>query len=140
MILMIRFRKSAVVTAASACTVLAAALVSIAPSASAQVWRVTVSAGTSVGLGSSQYGSGCAYAVTVEGRPGDAAWFYDTGAFGTFSPQTVTIGSDGRASTSWTPQVSGWHRIYADSYYGAAATDSFQVGTGINLGSACVVV
>ncbi|MEV6769554.1 hypothetical protein AB0N05_13095 [Nocardia sp. NPDC051030] len=136
---MIRFRKSALATTATTFAALAAAAVLIAPSADAQVWRVSVASGSSIGLGSSQYGSGCSYTVTVEGRSGDTAWFYDTGAYGTFSPQSVTIGSNGQATTSWTPQASGWHRIYADSYYGAAATDSFQVGTGINLGSACVV-
>lgn len=134
---MIRYRISAFAASVAA---VAAALVLVAPSASAQVWRVDVSAGTSIGLGTSQYGSGCSYTVTVQGRPGDWAGFYDLGAYGTFSPQSVTIGSDGRASTSWTPQASGWHQIYVDSYFGQASTSSFTVGTGINLGSACVVI
>ncbi|MEU0539797.1 hypothetical protein ABZ319_07990 [Nocardia sp. NPDC005978] len=137
MIAMIRYRTSVFAAGLAA---LAGALVLTAPGASAQVWRVDVSAGTSIGLGTSQYGAGCSYTVTVQGRPGDAAWFYDIEGYGTFSPQTVVIGTDGRASTSWTPQAAGWHRIYADSYYGSAATGSITVGTGINLGSACVVV
>ncbi|MGX1808372.1 hypothetical protein ACWIGI_21855 [Nocardia sp. NPDC055321] len=134
---MIRYRTSALAAAVAA---LAGTLVLTAPGANAQVWRVDVSAGTSIGLGTSQFGSGCSYTVTVQGRPGDGAWFYDVEGYGTFSPQWVSIGADGRASTTWTPHSAGWHRIYADSYYGGASSGSINVGTGINLGSACVVV
>ncbi|WP_067537349.1 hypothetical protein [Nocardia crassostreae] len=137
---MIGSRTSAFATAATTFAALTATLALTAPAAHAAVWRVDVSPGASIGLGSLRYGSSCSYTVTVEGRPGDAAWFHDIGAYGTFSPQSVTIGSNGRATTNWTPQVAGWHRIYADSYFGQASTDYFEVGTCINLGSACVVL
>ncbi|NNH68775.1 hypothetical protein HLB23_02605 [Nocardia uniformis] len=133
-----RLRKSAL-TATTTFAAMAAAVVLAAPGATAQVWRVNVSAGSSIGLGISQYGTGCPYTVTVEGRSGDTAWLYDVGAYGTFDPQTITIGTNGRATSTWTPQTTGWHRIYADSYYGSAQSTDIQVGTGINLGSACVV-
>ncbi|MFD0000467.1 hypothetical protein [Nocardia sp. NPDC127526] len=137
---MIRSRTSAFATAATTFAALASAAVLIAPAAHAEVWRVDVSSSNSISLGGPRYGSGCSYTVTVEGRSGDSAWFYDIGAYGTFNPQSVTIGRDGRATTTWTPQATGRHRIYADSYWGSAATDYFEVGTGINLGSACVVL
>ncbi|MBL1077118.1 hypothetical protein JK358_22220 [Nocardia sp. 2] len=137
---MIRSRTSAFATLTTALAAIAAALVLAAPNASAFVWRVDVSPGLAVGLGTSQYGSGCSYTVTVQGWSGDHAWLYDTGGFGTFNPQTVTIGSDGRGTSTWTPHTTGWHRVWADSYYGGAGSDWINVGTGINLGSACVVL
>lgn len=135
---MLRFRKSAL-TALTTFAAMAAAVILVAPNATAQVWRVDVSAGSAIGLGTSQFGTGCSYTVTAEGRSGDSVWFYDLGAYGTFNPQSTTVGSNGRATTTWTPQATGWHRIWADSYYGSAGSGDIQVGTGINLGSACVV-
>ncbi|WP_157556913.1 hypothetical protein [Nocardia acidivorans] len=115
----------------------AAALVLAAPNASAYVSGVTVSSGSSINLGSGNYGTNCAYTITVNGSPNEYVWLYDSNG-STLSPQQFSLGSGGTATSSWTPTSTGTHVIQAWSYNGSQWT-TVQVGTGINLGSACVV-
>lgn len=133
---MFRFRKSAL-TATTSFAAMAAAVILAAPNASAWVSNVSVSSGNSFGLGSAQYGTNCSYTVTVEGSAYESVWLFSTNA-GTFNPQNFNLGSGGKGTTSWTPTSTGWHGIQAWSYNGSQWT-WVNVGTGINLGSACVV-
>ncbi|MFE5286167.1 hypothetical protein ACFRAQ_14485 [Nocardia sp. NPDC056611] len=130
---MIRSRTSAVSVFAT-CLAAAAALVLGAPDASAYVSSVTIATGTSIGGG---YGTNCAYTVTVNGSPNEYVWLYDS-ASATFSPQQFSLGSGGTATSSWTPTSTGTHYVQAWTYNGSQWA-TVTVGTGINLGSACVV-
>ncbi|MFI6865869.1 hypothetical protein [Nocardia sp. NPDC050406] len=133
---MVRFRKSAL-TATTTFAAMAAAVVLAAPNATAYVSNVSVASGNSIGLGSAQYGTNCSHTVTVEGSAWESVWLYSTNA-GTFNPQSFNLGSSGRATSTWTPSNTGWTGIHAWSYGGDRWT-WVNVGTGINLGSACVV-
>ncbi|MCU1647222.1 MAG: hypothetical protein JWN03_7497 [Nocardia sp.] len=132
---MIRFRKSALAVTTLAAA--AAALVLAAPDASAYLNSVNVSSGSSIPLGSGGYGTNCSYTVTVNGSPYEQVWLYDTNT-ATFGQQQFNLGSGGTGTSSWTPTSTGQHFIEAWSYNGQQWAQ-VQVGTGINLGSACVV-
>ncbi|GAB2512773.1 hypothetical protein [Nocardia heshunensis] len=130
---MIRSRKSAL-TAFTTFVAAGAALVLTAPDAGAYVTSVTVATGSSIGGG---YGTNCSYTVTVNGSPNEYVWLYDS-ASGSFNPQQFSLGSGGTATSSWTPTATGQHYVQAWSYNGSQWA-LVTVGTGINLGSACVV-
>ncbi|AYF75357.1 hypothetical protein D7D52_17455 [Nocardia yunnanensis] len=130
---MIRSRKSAL-TALTTFAAAGAALVLAAPDAAAYVSGVSVASGTSIGGG---YGTNCSYTVTVNGSPNEYVWLYDS-ASATFNPQQLSLGSGGSATSSWTPTSTGQHFVQAWSYNGSQWAQ-VSVGTGINLGSACLV-
>ncbi|MTE16364.1 hypothetical protein [Nocardia aurantiaca] len=64
-------------------------------------------------------------------------WLYDSGA-AAFSPQQFSLGSGGTATSTWTPTSTSVHSVQAWTYNGSQWA-VVTVGTGINLGSACVV-
>lgn len=133
---MLRSQKS-ILSVTTTLAALTAAVVLTAPDASASVWNVSVAPGASVGLGGTQYGTSCSYTVTVEGTAFENVWF-DDNIGGTVNPGTVNLGSSGRATVTWMPYVPGWHRIDAWTPHNDMGA-WVNVGTGINLGSACVV-
>ncbi|UGT42850.1 hypothetical protein LTV02_05455 [Nocardia yamanashiensis] len=134
MINLIRNRKPALTALLCAA---AAALLWTAPGASAYVTSVAVSSGSSINLGGGNYGTNCSYTVTVNGSPNEYVWLYDS-ATATFGTQQFSLGSGGTGTSSWTPTSTGTHYIQAWTYNGSQWA-VVQVGTGINLGSACVV-
>ncbi|MEU0545132.1 hypothetical protein [Nocardia sp. NPDC005978] len=127
---MFGFRKSAFV--ATAFTATAAALLWSAPQASAYVTSVTVTS-TSGG----KYGTGCSYKVTVKGSASENIWLYDSAAAG-FDPQQLVLDATGTGTSTWSPTSTGTHYVQAWSYNGSQWA-TLEVGTGTNLGSACLV-
>lgn len=115
----------------------AAALTLAAPAASADVTSVTVSSGSSFGS-SNMHGTGCEYTVTASVNSYGPVYFYDNGQF---LGEAYSFGW--QAQHTWTPTTTGTHVLSAWQPYGG--TDMpidlpVEVATGINLGSACVVL
>ncbi|MGV9667444.1 hypothetical protein [Nocardia niigatensis] len=133
---MIRSRKSAL-TALTTFAAAAAALVLAAPDAGAYVTSVTVSNGSAISLGGG-HGTNCSYTLTVNGSPNEYVWLYDS-VSATFNPQQFSLGSGGTATSTWTPTATGIHYVQAWSYNGSQWA-TVTVKTGMNLGSACVVI
>ncbi|QIS12075.1 hypothetical protein [Nocardia arthritidis] len=114
-----------------------AALVCTAPAAPAAVTSITITPGMSFGS-SSQYGTGCSYTATANATPGDVIGFFDP--TGSFDPSGwVTVSDSGSVTATWRPAVPGNHTLYAVRSTGEYVQTSVAVGTGINLGPACVV-
>ena len=129
---MSRYRTSA----RTVTVVAAAALLWAAPPASASVSSVTI-AGNSLDLGGGKYGTNCSYTVTVEGSANEYVWLYDSSA-STFDPQQFALSAGGSGTATWTPTATGTHYVQAWTYNGSQWAVA-EVGTGINLGSACAV-
>ncbi|WP_141717471.1 hypothetical protein [Nocardia altamirensis] len=127
-------RKSAVTGFALAAL---AALLWTAPDASAYVTSVTVSSASSIDLGGGKHGTTCAYTVTVTGSANEYVWLYDSNA-ATFGTPQFSLGATGTGTSTWTPTATGTHYVQAWSYNGSQWA-VIEVGTGVNLGSACVV-
>ncbi|MCX5045806.1 hypothetical protein OG921_21805 [Aldersonia sp. NBC_00410] len=112
----------------------AAALVLTAPMASAEATDINVAPS----LGSSQFGTGCTYDVTVAVNAATPVYLYDNGVSVTPAPVQA---SGGTAPFKWTPTTPGAHTLTAYQGPNYIAKDHLvQVGNGINLGSACVVL
>ncbi|WP_327141040.1 hypothetical protein [Nocardia sp. NBC_01327] len=126
------FKSRQLTFVATALAASAAALLCSAPQASAYVTSVTV---TSSGGG--KYGTGCSYKVTVTGSANEYIWLYDS-ATSTFDPQQFALDATGTATSTWTPSSTGTHYVQAWSYNGSQWA-TIEVGTGTNLGSACLV-
>jgi hypothetical protein len=113
----------------------AAALVLAAGPASAAATSLSVNPGPM----SSGIGTSCTYEVTavVNGPITEPVYFYDLDG----SWSTNATASGGKATVRWTPTTPGQHvlRAYQFGPYGSADT-IVQVGNGVNLGSACVVL
>ncbi|MCM6778820.1 hypothetical protein NDR87_35630 [Nocardia sp. CDC159] len=123
-------------TGAAALGVAATVTALAAPQAAATVTALEVAPGLS--LGSHKYGTGCSYTVTA--RVDDntkTVYFFEQGqgpsGFADAKP------SNGVATATWTPSSTKITYIYA-LQPGATTVVSaaVDVGTGINLGSACV--
>lgn len=127
---MFTLRRSAF--AATALTASAAALLCTAPHASAYVTSVTVSS-----TGGGKYGTGCPYQVTIKGSANENVWLYDSAA-SSFAPQQLVLDATGTSASTWTPSSTGTHYVQAWSYNGSQWA-TLEVGTGTNLGSACLV-
>ncbi|MFI6165286.1 hypothetical protein ACIBCN_00730 [Nocardia sp. NPDC051052] len=125
---------------------LTAAIALAAPTAGASVTRVDVAPGLSFGSSGGGYGAGCSYTVTATARPGATVTFLDDVEGGrtidTFKPVTQVADASGKASTTWTPAKKGKHDIWAAEYIQGESyiMTTVNVGTGINLGPACVVL
>ncbi|KZM73527.1 hypothetical protein AWN90_33455 [Nocardia terpenica] len=117
-----------------------------APDAVADVTAVEVAPGMSFGS-SGVYGTGCSYTITATAKPGTSVLFIDevggVRTQETLRPPGAPTGDTGKAQTVWTPDRAGVHTIWAGEYPtpGAAiVTSEVNVGTGINLGPACLVL
>ncbi|MFJ4654076.1 hypothetical protein ACIP5Y_22655 [Nocardia sp. NPDC088792] len=135
MIDMIRHRKS--IVAAAALAAAATSLVLAAPDAAADVNSVTVT-GTSLSLGVDRFGTGCSYTVQVNGSPYEDVYLNDSNG-ASFGQQQLRLDNSGNASTTWSPTSTGTHVITAWSWRGGPQFAWEQVGSGLDLGSACVV-
>ncbi|MFI7530367.1 hypothetical protein [Nocardia salmonicida] len=128
--------------AVSAIGAVAATLALAAPQSAATVSSVAVDSGFSFGSTTS-FGTGCSYKVTVAVSGSDRVYFYDNGGFASFNPSSV-IPTSGTVETTWTPATPGSHAITATQFVGgmpsSAGQGLFSVGTGINTGSACLVM
>ncbi|WP_182359789.1 hypothetical protein [Tomitella gaofuii] len=117
--------------------VTATALVLTAPNASAHVQSLSVAPGMGFGsLGAGPYGTGCAYDVTAQAEHGNEVDFFDNGVYigSAWAP-----GSLGPVTISWTPASAGTHVLVADDGF-QSATQTVEVGNGVNLGSVCLVL
>ncbi|QIS22015.1 hypothetical protein [Nocardia terpenica] len=122
-----------------------AAIVLGAPQASAAVTRIDIASGLSFGV--APYGTGCSYTITATAQSGTAVAFYDVdeqgnGTRDSFSTSMPQLDASGKATTTWRPITKGQHRILAQEFPtgDATATTNATVGTGINLGIACIVL
>lgn len=128
-------------TAATA--LLAAALVlTAAPDAAAAVTGLQAFPGTpAVSWGpQSQYGTGCTYTLTATVTGYGPVSFADWTGAATFYPSNYIHPGGGKATVSWTPNQPGWHRISAYQTSAGGPAIDLLVGTGVNTGSACVVL
>ncbi|MFI6214141.1 hypothetical protein ACIBCD_19295 [Nocardia brasiliensis] len=115
-----------------------AALVVAAPAAPATVNAVGVAPGLSFGS-STAFGTSCTYIATATATPGDVVGFFDP--TGTFDPGGwITVPSSGTVTAKWTPLVPGNHTVYAVRNEGEFVSTQASVGTGVNLGFACLVL
>lgn len=132
---MIRHRKS--VVAATALAAAVTSLVLAAPDAAAEVNSVTVT-GASLSLGVDRFGTGCSYTVQVTGSPYEDVSLFDSSS-ASFGQRQLRLDNSGNASTSWSPTATGTHVITAWARRGGPQFAWEQVGSGLDLGSACVV-
>lgn len=134
-------------TGAAVAALFATVLVAPTVHAAGTVTSLNASPGTpgqSVGL-TSQYGTNCTYTLTAAVGDYHNVTFTDTGA-ATFSP-SATVSPDydshtnrGQATVSWTPTAPGQHHLFAEQYPNGSLAIDVLVGTGINAGSACLVL
>ncbi|WP_330180726.1 hypothetical protein OHB26_30620 [Nocardia sp. NBC_01503] len=132
---------------AAAAMLFATVLVAPTVHAAGTVTSLNASPGSpaqSVGL-TSQYGSNCTYTLTAAVGDYHNVRFTDTGA-ATFAPNATVIPyydshtSRGQATVSWTPTAPGQHHLYAEQYPNGSLAIDLLVGTGVNTGSACLVL
>ncbi|APA97737.1 hypothetical protein NS506_03687 [Nocardia seriolae] len=101
--------------------------------------------GWSVGV-TSRFGTNCTYTLTADVSDYHDVAFRDTTSTAIFSPgATIKPRFDihtltGQATVSWTPTQPGWHHLYVEQYPNGYAAADVLVGTGINTGSACLVL
>ncbi|UGT61077.1 hypothetical protein [Nocardia asteroides] len=116
----------------------AAVLAIAAAPAGAEITGITVEPGISSGS-SSPYGTGCAYTVTANAAPGEYVSFYDSQRGSFDPPWAIPVGPSGIATAIWTPQERGAHTLHAVQIGGEKSV-RVEVGTGIDLGIACLVL
>lgn len=112
--------------------------VALAPSASATVTGVTIESGTT--LGTHSQGTGCSYTVTATvDDDTKTVFFFEEGQGPTGFASAKPV--DGVAEVTWTPSKAGISYIYAVQPDAWPETRlPVDVGTGVNLGSACLAV
>ncbi|MVU77603.1 hypothetical protein GPX89_10170 [Nocardia sp. ET3-3] len=133
---------------------IAAALLSIgaltaAPGhATGTVTDLSLTAGTpgwSFGA-TTRVGTNCTYTLTADVSDYHDVTFRDTTGASVFSPSTTIQPTfdvhtlTGQATVSWTPTQPGSHHLYIEQYPNGSAAADVLVGTGINTGSACLVL
>ncbi|MFD6220711.1 hypothetical protein [Nocardia asteroides] len=128
----------AIRAAATVGVVVAAAAATLAPAASATVTSIGIE--PSVTLGAHRYGTTCTYnvSVTVDDDT-KRVYFFEEGQGPSGFADAMPSG--GVAKTTWTPSRPGITYIYAvqpDAW--PETRQVVDVGTGIDLGSACVAV
>ncbi|MFE9578463.1 hypothetical protein ACFYO1_18880 [Nocardia sp. NPDC006044] len=148
-------RKSnrAAATTVAALSALAAAVAFAAPQAGATVTSVHVDKGQSFGSSADARGTGCSYPIVVNTDPGKKVVVLDqigddpnTADYKQFQPYELVADASGAARSTWTPDRKGPHKIVvlelrADEDYDVySPRTAMNIGTGINLGPACVVL
>ncbi|MFI6166181.1 hypothetical protein ACIBCN_05275 [Nocardia sp. NPDC051052] len=129
---------------------LAAVVAFAAPQAGATVTSLGVDTGQSFGSSAGPTGTSCSYAVAAKTDPGQEVVFLDEVnaqvSHGVFRPAVVTADAAGVARSTWIPSQKGQHNIWVveyrsdDDYDAYSHDDPITVGTGINVGPACVVL
>ncbi|MFD5174690.1 hypothetical protein ACFWM1_02670 [Nocardia sp. NPDC058379] len=125
-------------TATVAVGVVAGVTAVLAPAASATVTSIGIA--PSVTLGAHRYGTTCTYdvSVTVDDNT-KRVYFFEEGQGPSGFADAMPV--DGVAETTWTPSKPGITYIYAvqpDAW--PETRQVVDVGTGIDLGSACVAL
>ncbi|PXX62225.1 hypothetical protein DFR70_10792 [Nocardia tenerifensis] len=132
---------------------LAAAIAVAAPHAGATVTSIRVDKGQSFGSSADARGTGCSYPVTVNTDPGKTVVLLDqigddpqSADYKQFQPYELVADASGAARTTWIPDRKGPHKIVVlellegDDFEVYGLRNAMNVGTGINLGPACVVL
>ncbi|MFC9435376.1 hypothetical protein [Nocardia sp. NPDC057030] len=135
---------------AATLSVIAAAIALAAPQAGATVTSVRIERGQGFGSSESARGTGCAYRVIAQTEPGREVAFLDEIdndlSPTSFGPAFVVADPSGAASTTWTPTKKGQHylwvveRVSDEKGEGYSTDTPLTIGTGINVGPACVVL
>ncbi|MCU1644078.1 MAG: hypothetical protein JWN03_4353 [Nocardia sp.] len=118
--------------------VLASVTAVIAPAASATVTSIAIAPGAT--LGTHHYGTTCSYTVTVNVDDNtQPVFFFEEGQGPSGFAETMPSG--GVATATWIPSSTKITYIYAVQPNATAQIrQPVDVGTGINLGSACAAV
>lgn len=117
---------------------LAPALVVTAPAAPAAITDFDLAPGAGGGSAVAPYGTHCTYLATATAEPGEYVSFYDSQKGSFDPPGAVLVGKSGTATAEWTPDVPGTHTLHAANIAGEQSLE-VEVGSGLNLGSACPV-
>ncbi|MFE6860239.1 hypothetical protein [Nocardia sp. NPDC057668] len=121
---------------AAALTAAACASILAAPTASATVTGIAIAPGLTLGLHSQ--GTGCSYTITATVDDNSKrVYFYEEGQGPSGFADAQPVG--GEAKVTWTPTSTKPTYIYAFQP-GATAQirQPVDIGTGVNLGSACL--
>jgi hypothetical protein len=118
---------------------LAPALVVTAPAAPAAITDFELAPGTGGGSATAPYGTHCTYTATATAEPGEYVSFYDSQKGSFDPPGAIPVGESGTVTAEWTPEVSGTHNLHAVNI-GSEQSLEVEVGSGLNLGSACPVL
>ncbi|MFC8044581.1 hypothetical protein [Nocardia sp. NPDC057353] len=123
-------------TLAGAAALVLSAVALAAPSASAAVTGIAVAPGLT--LGTHDYGTGCSYTVTATvDDDTQRVYFFEEGQGPTGFADAAPV--DGTATVTWTPSRTATTYIYAvQPGWSEILRYPVDIGTGINLGSACV--
>ncbi|WP_327149311.1 hypothetical protein [Nocardia sp. NBC_01329] len=126
-------------TAASVMGALAAALVVAAPHASAAITEFELAPGSGTGSSPAPYGTHCAYTASATAEPGEYVSFYDSQKGSFDPPGAILVGASGTVTAQWSPETPGTHTLHAVNI-GSEQSLQVEVGSGLNLGSACPVL
>lgn len=78
-------------------------------------------------------------ALVVTAEPGEYVGFYDSQQGSFDPPGAIPVGESGTVTAEWPPEVSGTHNLHAVNI-GSEQSLEVEVGSGLNLGSACPVL
>ena len=118
---------------------LAAALVVTAANAPAAVTEFELAPGSGTGSSPAPYGTHCTYTATATAEPGGYVSFYDSQKGSFDPPGAILVGDSGTVTAEWTPETPGTHNLHAVNI-GSEQSLQVEVGSGLNLGSACPVL
>ncbi|MEV0105895.1 hypothetical protein AB0H42_06080 [Nocardia sp. NPDC050799] len=118
---------------------LAPALVVTAPDALAAVTDFELAPGAGAGSATAPYGTHCTYTASATAEPGEYVSFYDSQKGSFDPPGAILVGESGTVTADWTPEVPGTHDLHAVNI-GSEQSLAVEVGSGLNLGSACPVL
>lgn len=132
-----RFRRT-VTFVASTVGALTVAFVVTAPAAPAGITEFALAPGGGTGSSPASYGTHCTYTATVTAEPGEFVSFYDSQKGSFDPPGVILVGRSGTVTAEWTPEVAGRHELHAVNI-GSEQSLEVEVGSGLDLGSACPV-
>ncbi|WP_328389039.1 hypothetical protein [Nocardia sp. NBC_00416] len=135
---MLRSRRT-FLTASSAIGALTVALVAAATPAPAAITDFELAPGSGSGSSSAPYGTHCSYTATATAEVGEYVSFYDSQKGSFDPPGAILVGDSGTATATWTPETPGTHNLHAVNIDSAQSLQ-VEVGSGLDLGSACPVL
>ncbi|WP_063060186.1 hypothetical protein [Nocardia sienata] len=123
---------------ASTVAALGVAFVVTAPAAPAAITEFALAPGGGTGSSPAPYGTHCTYIATATAGPGEFVSFYDSQKGSFDPPGVILVGASGTVTAEWTPEVPGTHELHAVNI-GSEQSLEVEVGSGLDLGSACPV-